>query len=292
MSNYILLSERRDVRYNKQYVNTVKKLNERYRYSAIILKQLVVTDFKLRYKGSVLGYLWTLLRPLALFAVLYVVFVNFLRFGDDIPHYPVYLLLGVVLWNYFIEVTVNGVTSIVGKGDLMRKLSFPRYVVVIAGSVSALINLAINLLVVVVFILINGVDITWNIVWLPLIVFELFVLSLGMSFLLSALYVRFRDINYVWEVLIQAGFYLTPILYPIAMVEKFSVFASKLLLLNPMAQIIQDARHALVTQQTSTVYSVFSGSGYWLIPFGVVFIVAASSSFYFRKKSPTFAEEI
>jgi ABC-2 type transport system permease protein len=273
-------------------VDTYTKLKNRYRYSAIILKQLVVTDFKLRYKGSVLGYLWTLLRPLALFAVLYVVFVNFLRFGDDIPHYPVYLLLGVVLWNYFVEVTVNGVTSIVGKGDLMRKLSFPRYVVVIAGSVSALINLAINLLVVLVFVFINGVDLTWNVIWLPLVIAELFVLSLGMSFLLSALYVRFRDINYVWEVLVQAGFYLTPILYPLTMVEKFSEFASKFLLLNPMAQIIQDARFTLVTQKTDTVYSVFAGSGYWLIPFAVVVVVAVSSAVYFRKKSPTFAEDI
>lgn len=289
---HIPLSERRVVRYNKRNVNTINKLKERYRYSAIILKQLVVTDFKLRYKGSVLGYLWTLLRPLALFAVLYVVFVNFLRFGDDIPHYPVYLLLGVVLWNYFVEVTVNGVTSIVGKGDLMRKLAFPRYVVVIAGSMSALINLAINLLVVLVFVLINGVDLTWNIIWLPLVIIELFVLSLGMSFLLSALYVRFRDINYVWEVLVQAGFYLTPILYPLTMVEKFSEFASKFLLLNPMAQIIQDARYALVTPQTDTVYSVFAGSGYWLIPFAVVAVVTAASAIYFRKKSPTFAEEI
>lgn len=289
---HILLSKWRLVRYNKRNVNTINKLKERYRYSAIILKQLVVTDFKLRYKGSVLGYLWTLLRPLALFAVLYVVFVNFLRFGDDIPHYPIYLLLGVVLWNYFVEVTVNGVTSIVGKGDLMRKLSFPRYVVVIAGSVSALINLAINLLVVLVFVFINGVDLTWNIVWLPLVIIELFVLSLGMSFLLSALYVRFRDINYVWEVLVQAGFYLTPILYPLTMVEKFSEFASKFLLLNPMAQIIQDARYTLVTPQTDTVYSVFAGSGYWLIPFAVVLFITASSAIYFRKKSPTFAEEI
>lgn len=270
----------------------INQLKERYRYSAIILKQLVVTDFKLRYKGSVLGYLWTLLRPLALFAVLYVVFVNFLRFGDDIPHYPVYLLLGVVLWNYFIEVTVNGVTSIVGKGDLMRKLSFPRYVVVIAGSVSVLINLAINLLVVMAFVLINGVDMTWNIIWLPFIIFELFVLSLGMSFLLSALYVRFRDINYVWEVLIQAGFYLTPILYPLSMVEKFSEFAGKLLLLNPMAQIIQDARHALVTTQADTVYGVFAGSSYWLVPFVIVATVTVASAVYFRAKSPSFAEDI
>lgn len=273
-------------------MNTINRLKEKYRYSAIILKQLVVTDFKLRYKGSVLGYLWTLLRPLALFAVLYVVFVNFLRFGDEIPHYPVYLLLGVVLWSYFVEVTVNGVTAIVGKGDLMRKLSFPRYVVVLAGSFSALINLVINLLVVLVFAIINGVDFTWSIAWLPLIVAELFVLSLGMSFLLSALYVRFRDINYVWEVLIQAGFYLTPILYPLSMVEKFSEFASRFLLLNPMAQIIQDARYTLVTPKTDTVYSVFAGSGYWLIPFAIVAFVAIASAVYFRKKSPTFAEEI
>lgn len=270
----------------------LNRIKNRYRYSAIILKQLVVTDFKLRYKGSVLGYLWTLLRPLALFAVLYVVFVNFLRFGDDIPHYPVYLLLGVVLWNYFVEVTVNGVTSIVAKGDLMRKLSFPRYVVVVAGSVSALINLAINLLVVVAFVLFNGVDLTWNVIWLPFIILELFILALGMSFLLSALYVRFRDINYVWEVLVQAGFYLTPILYPLAMVEEFSEFASKFLLLNPMAQIIQDARYALVTTQTDTVYKVFAGSYYWLIPFAVVALVIVVSAAYFRRKSPSFAEDI
>jgi ABC-2 type transport system permease protein len=273
-------------------VNTISKLKERYRYSAIILKQLVITDFKLRYKGSVLGYLWTLLRPLALFAVLYVVFVNFLRFGADVPHFPVYLLLGVVLWSYFVEVTVNGVTSIVSKGDLMRKLDFPRYVIVLAGSASALINLVINLLVVLLFVLLNGVPLTWSALWLPLIILELFILSLGMSFLLSALYVRFRDINYVWEVLLQAGFYITPILYPLSMVSEFSDFASKVILLNPVAQIIQDARYALVTTQTDTVHKVFAHSPYWLIPFGIVAAVIITSAIYFRRKSPTFAEEI
>lgn len=273
-------------------VNIINRIKSRYRYSAIILKQLVVTEFKLRYKGSVLGYLWTLLRPLALFAVLYIVFVNFLRFGDDIPHYPVYLLLGVVLWNYFVEVTVNGVTSIVAKGDLMRKLAFPRYVVVLAGSFSALINLTINLLVIGVFIFINGVDLTWNIIWVPFVILELFILALGTSFLLSALFVRFRDINYVWEVLIQAGFYLTPIIYPLAMVSSFSEFAAKVLLLNPMAQIIQDARYLLVTTKTDTVHKMFAGSYYWLIPFLIVLIILISSAIYFKHKSPSFAEDI
>lgn len=268
----------------------LQDLKQRYRYSAIILKQLVITDFKLRYKGSVLGYLWTLLRPLALFAVLYVVFVNFLRFGSGIPHFPIYLLLGVVLWTYFVEVTVNGMTSIVGKGDLMRKLAFPRYVIVIAGSVSAFINLVINLLVVFAFLMFNGVALTWSALWLPLIILELFIFALGLSFLLSALYVRFRDINYVWEVLLQAGFYVTPIIYPLSEVSKFSETAAKLLLLNPVAQIIQDARYSLVTHATPTVHSTFET--YWAVPFIIVIIVAATSAIYFRRMSPRFAEEI
>ncbi|HRJ06823.1 MAG TPA: ABC transporter permease [Candidatus Saccharibacteria bacterium] len=271
-------------------MNTLSKLKQKYRYSLIILKQLVITDFKLRYKGSALGYLWTLLRPLALFAVLYVVFVNFLRFGGDIPHFPVYLLLGVVLWSYFVEVTVNGLTSIVGKGDLMRKLSFPRYVIVIAGSVSAFINLLINLLVVFGFMVINGVPLTITVLWLPLIILELFVFALGLSFLLSALYVRFRDINYVWEVLLQAGFYVTPIIYPLSEVAKRSEAAANILLLNPVAQIIQDARYSLITHETPTVYGAFSL--YWIIPFIVVAVVTVVAAIYFRAMSPKFAEEI
>jgi ABC-2 type transport system permease protein len=271
-------------------VNTVTKLRHKYRYSLIILKQLVITDFKLRYKGSALGYLWTLLRPLALFAVLYVVFVNFLRFGADIPHFPIYLLLGVVLWSYFVEVTNNGLTSIVNKGDLMRKLSFPRYVIVIAGSISAVINLAINLLVVLAFMVINGVPLTLMALWLPLIILELFVFSLGLSFLLSALYVRFRDINYVWEVLLQAGFYMTPIIYPLSQVAKISDFAAKAVLLNPVAQIIQDARYVLITDKTPTVYSAFSL--YWVVPFVIVAVVTILAAWYFRTMSPKFAEEI
>ena len=181
------------------------RLRARYTYSFIILKQLVITDFKLRYKGSVLGYIWTLLRPLALFAVMYVVFVHFLRFGADVPHFTVYLLLGIVLWNYFAEVTTNGMGAIVGKGDLMRKLAFPRYVVVVAGSISALINLGINLLVVGLFIMLNGVGFSRDAVFIVPIVFELSLFAVAIAFLLGALYVKLRDINYIWELLLQVG---------------------------------------------------------------------------------------
>lgn len=269
-----------------------RRLASRYRYSLILLRQLVITDFKLRYKGSVLGYVWTLLRPLALFIILYVVFVNFLRVGADIPHFAVYLLVGIVLWNYFIEVTTNGLSAIVGKGDLMRKLAFPRYVVVVAGSFSALINLAINLVVVGVFMILNGVVIEWSALWVLPLIIELFIFALSIAFLLSALYVKFRDINYIWEVVLQAGFYATPILYPISIVVTKSMLAAKIMLLNPVAQVIQDVRATLITPDTTTLYTLFQHRSAYLIPLTIVALLLVVSVVYFRKKSPGFAEEI
>lgn len=270
----------------------LKNIKQRYRYSVILLRQIVITDFKIRYKGSALGYLWTLLRPLALFAVLYIVFVNFLRIGSDIPHYAVYLLLGVVLWNYFVEVTNNGVSAIVGKGDLLRKLAFPRYVIVLASSFSALINLSINLLVIGVFMFINGVDFTFNILWIIPLVIELFVFALSLAFILSALFVRFRDVNYIWELVLQAGFYATPIIYPITMVVAKSLTAAKLLIINPVAQIIQDARYFLITPESLTINSLYNSNLARLIPVLIVVLIAIFGSVYFKKKSPSFAEEV
>lgn len=273
-------------------MSTISKLRGKYRYSAILLRQLVITDFKLRYKGSVLGYLWSLLRPLALFAVLYVVFIHFLRFGADIPHFAVSLLIGVVLWNYFVEVTSNGLSAIVSRGDLMRKLSFPRYVIVVAGSFSALINLSINLIVVGIFIIINGVVLTWSALWLLPLIIELFVLGLAVAFLLSALFVRFRDINYIWELVLQAGFYATPIIYPVAMVVAMSPDAARMLLLNPVAQIIQDVRAVVISADTPTITSLFGNPYIHIAPIAFVAILAVISVIYFRKRSPGFAEDI
>lgn len=273
-------------------MNTLNKIRQRYNYSIILLKQLVVTDFKLRYKGSALGYVWTLLRPLALFAVLYVVFVHFLRIGASVPHFAVYLLFGIVLWNYFAEVTTNGLSAIVGKGDLLRKLAFPRYVVVVAGSFSALINLSINLVVIALFMVVNNVPFTLNILWIVPLIIELFVFALSIAFILSALYVRFRDINYIWEVILQAGFYATPILYPITMVMVISPLAAKLMILNPVAQVIQDARHFIITPETITISGLYSNPFVYLVPLAIVVILAIVGIVYFKKKSPSFAEEV
>lgn len=268
------------------------KLKQKYHYSLVLLRQLVITDFKLRYKGSVLGYVWTLLRPLALFAVLYVVFVGFLRVGNAVPHYAVYLLLGVVFWNYFVEVTMNGVSAIVGKGDLLRKLSFPRYVVVVAGSLSALINLTINLVVLDIFMVINNVPFTLNILLVIPLIVELFIFALSIAFILSALYVRFRDINYIWEVVLQAGFYATPILYPITLVIDKSQIVAQAMMLNPLAQIIQDARYLAITQESLTITAIYNNPYMRLVSLAIVAAFAVIGVWYFKKQSPSFAEEI
>src|ERR1700745_4002139 len=124
-----------------------------------LLSELVRTDFKLRYQGSVLGYAWSLLRPLLLFVILYMVFVKVLKSGGDIPHFPVYLLLGVVIWNFFLEMTTQSLGSIVGRGDLIRKIRIPRWMIVFSSSISALINLCLNLVVVAIFMVLNHVPI-------------------------------------------------------------------------------------------------------------------------------------
>lgn len=268
----------------------MNNLSQRYRYPIILLKQLVKTDFKLRYQGSALGYVWSLLRPLLLFATLYIVFAKFLKFGATIPHYPQYLLLGILLWNYFTEVTVGSVGSIVGKGDLIRKINFPKYTIILAGSFSAFINLLLNFIVLAVFMIIGHVAIGWHALLIIPLILELFILSISLAFFLSALFVKFRDVQYIWEVVVQAAFYATPILYALSIVPHN---IAKILILNPMAQIIQDARWAMITPDTETIYQVYGGDKWiWLIPLGITALLAVTSAIYFRSQSKYFAEEV
>lgn len=257
----------------------------------VLLKELTKTDFKLRYQGSVLGYLWALLRPLMMFAILYVVFAQLLRFGDNIPHYPVYLLTGTVLWSFFTECSQQGIQAMVGRGDLIRKISFPKYIVTVSTTLTAVINLLINLAVVIIFALINGVTPSWSwLLVLPLIL-ELYLLALGIAFLLGSINVKYRDIGSIWEVLIQALFYAVPIIYPVAMVAETSVGAAKLILLNPIAQVIQDVRWSLITPVTTTT-SGFVGFPAELATIGMVIIIFIVGAVVFRQRSRFFAEEI
>ncbi len=255
-----------------------------------LLSELVRTDFKLRYQGSVLGYAWSLLRPLLLFVILYAVFVVVLKSGGGIPHFPVYLLLGIVIWNFFLEMTSQSLGSIVERGELIRKIRIPRWIIVLSSSISALINLLLNLIVVAVFMLLNHVDLLETSLWLPLILLEVYLLALGFSLFLSAAFVKYRDINYIWEVVLQAGFYMTPILYSITIIPNLT--AQKLILLNPLAQAIQDARYSIITHQTQTIYKTFERGPYSLIPFAITSLVIICGTVYFRKQSRYFAENI
>ncbi len=257
-----------------------------------LLAELVRTDFKLRYQGSVLGYAWSLLRPLMTFTILYVVFVEFLRIKADIPHYPIYLLLGVVLWTFFADMTSQSLGSIVGRGDLIRKIKIPRWMIVFTSSINALINLGLNLIVIGVFMVINQ-SVPLGTAWLlPFILLEIYIFAIGISLFLSAAFVKYRDINYVWEVVLQAGFYVTPIFYPLSMITSEAV--QKLMLLNPMAQAIQDARFAVVSHDDKviTIWRVFDGGWYALIPFVIVIVTFAGGLLYFRSQSASFAENL
>lgn len=262
------------------------------RKNRILLNELTKTDFKLRYQGSVLGYLWAIIRPLLMFGILYIVFAKFLRFGAEIPHYPVYLLVGTVLWNFFTECTNQGIQSLIIRSDLMRKIAFPKWIIVLSATTTALINLAINLVVVIVFSLLSGVQLslTWLVV--PFLILELYLLSFGIALFLGSLNVKFRDIQSIWEVLIQALFYAIPIIYPLSMVIQYSDVAAKILMLNPIAQVIQDVRFCLITNETVTGWSILPNVLLKLVPLILVVIMCTIGVLVFKKKSKYFAEEI
>ncbi len=255
-----------------------------------LLRELVRTDFKLRYQGSALGYAWSLLRPLLLFVILYVVFVRFLRLGGNIPNYPIYLLLGIVLWNFFSEMTNQSLSSIVSRGDLIRKIRIPRWIIVLSSSISAVINLGLNLLIVLLFMFVSKMDLLATSIWLPLLLIQLYLFSLGVSLFLAAGFVKYRDMSYIWEVVLQAGFYLTPVLYPLQLITNESF--QKLLLANPVAQVIQDIRNAAVTPQSLTISDVYGSNVYYLIPVGITVLTLFGGILYFKREAKNFAENL
>ena len=261
------------------------------RRNRILLRELVVTDFKLRYQGSALGYAWSLLKPLFLFAIMYVVFGMLVKLGS-IEHYSVYLLFGIVLWTFFSEATNQGMNSIISRGDIIRKINFPKYIIVLSTTISALVNLILNLAIVVILMLFNGVEFGFSSLMIIVYIVEIYVFALGLSFLLSALNVKYRDTGHIWEIVMQAAFYATPIIYPLAIVIEKSELAAKLLMLNPVAQAIQDARYFLVTKDTIASFVLFSNPLYVATPFIIVCVVFVVGALYFKKHSMYFAEQI
>lgn len=272
-------------------------MRSRYHYSWVVLKELVKTDFKLRYQGSFLGVAWSVLRPLMLFCVMYAVFAKFLRMSDGTPTYPVVLLLGISAWQFFGEATSLGLRAVVDRGDLLRKIHFPNYIVVVSATVGALISFAINLVVVVLFALCARVSLTWWVLLVPLNCLQLYVLALGVTMLLATMYVYFRDVSHLWDVVQQILFYGMPIIYPLSMVINnhslghWGGVIAKIQLINPIAQTIQDLRHNLVAPKTQpTVWTLLNSPWLKCIPVLITLLLFWIGLSVFRKYNRKFAE--
>jgi ABC-2 type transport system permease protein len=255
-----------------------------------MVRELAVTDFKLKYQGSIFGYLWSLMKPLAIFGVLYFVFSVLVKFPSNVNNLALYLLLGIVLWNYFAESTANAMRSIVDKGDLIRKVYFPRIVILLAGSLSALITLVLNLSIIVVFMVIARVfPSPLEVLLFGALLVELYLLTLGISFFLAALYVKYRDFAYIWEVVLQLMFYASAIIFDLSIVP--TQFA-QILTLSPVTQIIQDARWALVDPiHTLTTLNTLQ-DGLQLIPYAIPLLLVVFGYFYFERAAAGFAEDV
>jgi len=274
------------------------KIRLRYKYSVILLKELVRTNFKVKYQDSILGYLWSVLKPLFSFTILYAVFIKVMRVGAGIEHWAVALLTGIVLWQFFTEITNGTIRSIVGNGGLLRKIKFPRYIIVVSNSVSALITLGLNSIVVVLFAIFNGVSLSWNVLLIIPLVIQLYIFALGIAFFLSATYVRFRDMQYIWEVIVQALFYGSAIIFPVSMVANVGgpgvgQVLVHIILANPAAQVIQDIRHLVINPQIPSLWTESGGNPWaYLIPIAITIIVFIFGAIYFKRRSPYFAEEV
>jgi ABC-2 type transport system permease protein len=250
---------------------------------------LAVTEFKIRYFGSVLGYLWSLMRPLMLFGVLYVVFTHVVRFGGKIEHYPLKLLVAIVLWTYFAEATSQSVASLVQRESLLRKVPFPPAVIPLSVGLTSAFNLGLNLIVVILFVLITGIAPAVS--WLELIplVALLLAFTAAVSMLLAVLYVPFRDMSPIWEVVSQLLFWGTPIIYVIETVPKG---ARELLMMNPLAAIIEQARHALIDPSGPSAAAASGGAVRLLVPLAIVGLVLGASFELYRRMRPTLAERL
>ena len=250
-----------------------------------LLYLIAVTEFKRTYFGTVLGYLWSLCRPLLLFAVLLTVFTHVVRLGNQVPHYPVLLLVNIVLFGFFQEATTTAVGSVLSQEAIVRKTQFPRLVIPLAVVLTSVFNLVLNLVVVVVFLLAFGIDprISW-LGMIPLLA-ALFVLTAAVSMILSALYPRFRDIGIIWVVFATALLYASPVLYPL---QHATGTLGKLLPLNPLAPLFELTRRWVIQPGAPVEHSLIDV----LVPAGIFAVICGLAVWVFNREAPRIAEAL
>jgi ABC-2 type transport system permease protein len=258
---------------------------------------LARTEFKLRFFGSALGYLWTLVRPLLFFGVLLFVFTVIIDVnkGNPVPHYAEYLLESIILFTYFQETTSGSVQSLVARENLLRKVRFPRLVIPLSVALLSFFNLCMNLIVVFIFILGAGIEPRLSWLQLPLLVSLLVILSAGVGMLLSALYVRFRDILPIWEVISQILWYASPILYTVQTVADKHLLGipfSRILVINPIGAILTQARKALLDPAAPSAAAAIGGTARLLIPLGIIALMFGLGLWFFNREAPRIAENL
>jgi ABC-2 type transport system permease protein len=257
-------------------------------YIARVLRVVSVADFKLKYAGSALGYVWSIAKPLSYFAVLYAVFGRFFKLNLGFDHYPVYLLTGIVLWTFFLDTTNLAMWAFVGNSSLLRKLAFPRIVLPISATVTTLLSLGVNLVALGVVMSFDRIAPRpeWILI-IPLLA-ELYLFTLGVSVILAVLFARMRDIGQVWEVGGQLLFFASPIIYPVGFLP---YWAQLIAFANPFVQVLQDVRAIIVPQSEAiTVVHVYGTPAAYLVPLGVLVATLLIAWGLYRREESKLAE--
>lgn len=256
-----------------------------------ILRVIAAIEFKTKYTDSIMGYLWSFAKPFAYFGVLWLIFDKFLKITGSIPHFEIYLIVGVVLFTFFLDAVGAALTSIVTRGSILRRIAFSPLVLPLSVTVTACITFAVNLLAVAVFVAASKIapQLDWLLI-VPLLA-EFYVFLLGVGLIMATLYVRFRDVAQIWELVAQLFIFATPIMYP---VSALPVWAARIAYLNPFVQVMQDIRALMVgigNEPRATVAAVYGSTGR-LLPIGVALATFALGLLLFRRDAPRFAERV
>ncbi len=257
-----------------------------------LLYIISVVEFKRTYFDTALGYLWTLMRPLMLYAVLLTVFTQIFGLGNVVNHYPVVLLMNIVLFGFFQEGTLSAVVSIVAQEGVVRKTQFPRLVIPLAVVMTAFFNLALNLLVVFVFLFAFGITPAWSWLAFPLVIAALFGFTGLVSMLVAALFPRFRDTRIIWGVFVATLFYATPIVYVAGSPIVPETMQRIIFALNPLASLLELARWSVIDQSAPLPAALLGHDWLLAAPIGITVAIGVAAVVVFNREAPRIAEAL
>jgi ABC-2 type transport system permease protein len=246
-------------------------------------------EIKLRYGESALGYVWTVGKPLALFSILYIVFGRLARFGTAPPYYALYLVIGVMLWAFFSDGVTKTMGSVVSNAALLRKLPFPRLVIPLSASLTSFVTFGLSLFAIAIFIAANRLvpRLDWLVLILELL--ELYLFVLGFGLILAVIHVHLRDIEQIWELLVQLLFFLSPIIYPFTIVP---TRWRQIMMVNPFTQVMQDFRAIIIYPDHNVIVARAAFTPLRVLPLAIAAFVLAFGLYLFKREEPWLAERI